>query len=66
MHLVLFVLMAFDAYCGGRDDLCLIQQSTIATMAKIIENLEIFIVLRLGYLMIIKHFQNISMQLYCN
>ena len=36
--------MAFDAYCGGRDDLCLIQQSTIAatlaaTMAKIIENL---------------------------
>ena len=41
-----------------------------ATVAKIIENLEIFIVLLLGFthkhLMIIKHFQIISMQLYCN
>ena len=38
-------------------------------MAKSIGNLQIFIVLLLGFtqiqLIIIKHFQNISMQLYC-
>ena len=41
-----------------------------ATMAKIIGNLKIFIVLLLGFthkhLMIIKHLKSISMQLYCN
>ena len=43
---------------------------TAATMEKIIENIEIFIILLLGFshkhLMIIKQFQNISRQLYCN